>query len=144
MTMESLEDYASKQLELADEALSDARYLLEGNRLKAAANRAYYAMFHAAHAAIFVVAGEKPRTHAGALNLFGRYLIRPGLLDRQRGRDLQDAYDLRQDSDYEVDMSPDEQLIAELVEKAEVFIEVVKALVERGGSVPPPVGTGGG
>ncbi len=46
MTAEPSGDYVREQLRLAEEALSDARYLLEDNRLKAAANRAYYAMFH--------------------------------------------------------------------------------------------------
>ena len=52
MTTESSQDYVNEQFRLADEALSDARYLLNDNRLKAAANRAYYAMFHAAQAAL--------------------------------------------------------------------------------------------
>jgi len=45
MTTESSQEYVNEQFRLADEALSDARYLLNDNRLKAAANRAYYAMF---------------------------------------------------------------------------------------------------
>jgi uncharacterized protein (UPF0332 family) len=45
MTTGPSQEYVQAQLESADEALSDAQYLLEGGRLKAAANRAYYAMF---------------------------------------------------------------------------------------------------
>jgi uncharacterized protein (UPF0332 family) len=45
MTMGPSPEYVRRQLQLADEALDDAEYLLQGNRLKAAANRAYHTMF---------------------------------------------------------------------------------------------------
>lgn len=48
MTTEPSQEFVKRQLQLADEALSDAKYLLQDSRLKAASNRAYYAMFYAA------------------------------------------------------------------------------------------------
>ena len=103
--MEFSPEYVKRQLESADEALSDARYLLDGSRLKAAANRAYYAMFHTVHAALAVANVGRPRTHSGAISLFNRHFVRTNQLDVQFARDLQDAYDLRQRSDYEVFVS---------------------------------------
>ncbi|MCL5959623.1 MAG: HEPN domain-containing protein [Chloroflexi bacterium] len=85
---------------MADEALGDAEYLLQDNRLKAAANRAYYAMFHAVEAAVATSEVKTPKTHGGAINLFGRHFIRTGIMERRFAKDLQDAYDLRQQSDY--------------------------------------------
>lgn len=50
MTTEPSPVYVQRELQSADEALSDAVYLLQAGRLRAAANRAYYAMFHAVQA----------------------------------------------------------------------------------------------
>lgn len=129
MTMEPSPEYVKRQLQSADEALSDARYLLVGSRLKAAANRAYYAMFYAIQAALAVAKVRRPRTHSGAINLFGRYYIRTGKMDRSLAKDLQDAYNLRQQSDYEVLAVIGEEPVRGVVEKAEAFVaEVKKAL----------------
>ncbi|MCI0441201.1 MAG: HEPN domain-containing protein [Chloroflexi bacterium] len=107
--------------------------LIENGRIRGTANRAYYAMFHAALAALDFERVQRPRTHAGVLYLFRQHFASTGRLSGELSDDLQNAYELRQDSDYEGGISPDEQLIAELVEKAEVFIEAVKAFVEQGG-----------
>ena len=71
MPTECSPEYIAKQLAKADEALDDARYLLEGGRLQSVANRAYYAMFYAALAALMKSGGELPRTHGGVENQFG-------------------------------------------------------------------------
>lgn len=42
MIMGPSPEYVKKQLQLADEALSDAKYLLEGGRLKAAAQPSFH------------------------------------------------------------------------------------------------------
>lgn len=76
MTRGSSQEYAREQLRLADEVLSDAGYLLDDNRLRAAANRAYYAMFHATQATLSHVEVSAPKTHAGTINLFGKHIIK--------------------------------------------------------------------
>lgn len=131
MTTESSQEYIRKQLEFAESALSDAEYLIEGSRYRAAANRAYYAMFHAALAAIESVGVERPRTHAGTIYLFGRHLVVAGRLDKATADDFQIAYDLRQMSDYNAYSSIREEQISASVSGARVFLEGVRKLVEK-------------
>ena len=76
MTTGPSPDYTSRQLQLALEALDAARFLLGDGRLKAAVNRAYYVMFHAAHAALGTQAVRLPKTHSGTIDLFNR-TVRP-------------------------------------------------------------------
>jgi uncharacterized protein (UPF0332 family) len=47
MTTEPPHESVTRHVQLADEALGDANYLLNGHRLNAAVNRTYYAMFRA-------------------------------------------------------------------------------------------------
>lgn len=132
MTTEPSPEYVRRQLQLADEALNDAKYLLQGSRLKAAANRAYYAMFHAVMAALADARLRPPRTHSGAISLFGRHHIRTGKMDRQFARDLRDAYNLRQQSDYEIFAEVGDEQVRVTVGRAEAFVTEIKRLFERG------------
>ena len=129
MTAESSQEYIKRQLEFADSALSDAEYLIEGSRYNSAANRAYYAMFHAALAAIESVGVERPRTHADTIFLFGRHLVTSGLLNETFAGDLQNASDLRQLSDYNVYTEVREEQIDASVTKARAFVEGIEALL---------------
>ena len=80
MTDRPSQEYIARQLESADEALDAAELLLENDHLKAAANRAYYAMFYAAMATLMRSGGDLPRTHGGVTNQFGLHYVRTGSL----------------------------------------------------------------
>jgi len=74
----------------ADEALADARTLLESRGLRAAINRAYYAAFYGA-LALFLKAGTDVRTskHAGIIALFNKEFVHAGRIDVEYSRLLQ-------------------------------------------------------
>ncbi|MCH8207188.1 MAG: HEPN domain-containing protein [Chloroflexi bacterium] len=131
MTTGPSQEYVKGQLESADEALSDAKYLLAGDRLKAAANRAYYAMFHAVQAALEFAQLDRPRSHTGAITLFSRRYVRSGRLDRRLARSLQDAYDLRRRSDYDVYAAVGRPEVSDVVQQAEAFLTEVRRLLEQ-------------
>lgn len=127
--MEPSPEYLRIELELADEALSDATFLLEWGRFRAAANRAYYAMFHAATAALDSDAIQRARTHRGAIHLFREHFVRTGRVDEKFARQLQVAYSLRQNSDYEGSVAIEEGHVTEIVLDATDFVEVIKSLI---------------
>lgn len=130
MTTGPSQDYVNEQFRLADEALSDAKYLLNDYRLKAAANRAYYAMFHAAQASLSHTDVRPPKTHAGTINLFGKHIIKTGKVDKRFAKDLQDAYDLRQQTDYQIHAHIGEAEVRDTVERAEAFVAEAKKVVD--------------
>ena len=130
MTTEHSQQYIRKQLQLAEEALDDARYLVQDNRLKAAADRAYYAMFYAIQGALANAGVKRPKTHGGAISLFGKHYISTGKMDKEFAKDLRDAYNLRQQSDYEVFAVVGEEPVKEMVERARAFIYQVRILLQ--------------
>ena len=71
----------------ADTACSSARALLDLGDVDGAANRAYYAMFDAARAALLVsgaqVAPDIGRTHSGLIGAFGKFLVRNGAVPKE-------------------------------------------------------------
>jgi uncharacterized protein (UPF0332 family) len=100
--------------------LKDAKRLYEEKSLRSAADRAYYSMFHAAHAALAHQGVKAPRSH--------RELVSTGVIEREYSRDLTKAHEARQESTYEAYGQIDDQEVADLISGAEGFLARIKRL----------------
>lgn len=79
-----------------DTACSSARALLDLGDVDGAANRAYYAMFDAARAALLASgAPDIGRTHSGLIGAFGNFLVKNGPISKEVGRLLNRAHEIR-------------------------------------------------
>ena len=124
-------EYVHRQLESAEEALSDAEYNLGGRRLRTAGSRAYYAVFHSALAALAAVNAPMPRSHRGTRIQFEEQIIGTGHLDNHFGVILRDAQKLRRESDYEVEVEVSLSHAETAVREAREFVEAVKGLISN-------------
>ena len=78
-----MNDVARALLAKARESLESARADLEAGRLNGASSRAYYAMFHAARAALEargIATGEQ--RHGAVIRRFGLTCVKSGRLER--------------------------------------------------------------
>jgi uncharacterized protein (UPF0332 family) len=107
--------------------MEDAQILLDNERPAAAVARAYYAMFHAA-TAVLSVKGIKRSSHSGILSAFGEYLVKPGLIEKSLHLSLREAFELRQQTDYEPIVDIDSRQARETLEQAVQFIDACKKL----------------
>lgn len=121
----------------ADRACSSARALLDLGDVDGACNRAYYAMFDAARAALLTSgAPVKPdigKTHGGLINAFSNHLVKNGPVSKAMGRLLKRAEEIRLVADYKGD-SVELNDAQEMVEQAETFVSAMRAecmLAER-------------
>lgn len=119
----------------ANRALESARLLLESGDVDGACNRAYYAMFDAARAALMVskapVQPEVARTHSGLIAAFSMHLVKPGLVAIEHGRSLNKVEDLRLIADYKGDpVSVDKAAWA--LEQAVKFVAVIGDMLKPG------------
>jgi uncharacterized protein (UPF0332 family) len=117
-------------IEKAERALSAARVLLSADNTEGACNRAYYAIFDAAHAALLAanvgVAITSIKTHSGLIGAFGKHLVQAGLIDVKHGRSFNQVQRLRQLADYTGDsVSVDDATWA--LDQADAFVAAVKA-----------------
>ncbi len=114
----------------ADTACSSARALLDLGDLDGAANRAYYAMFDAARAALLMsgtpVEPDIGRTHSGLIGAFGNYLVKNGPVSKEVGRLLNRAHEIRLVADYRGD-SVEPADAKEMVEQAKTFVAAMRA-----------------
>ena len=113
----------------AETALASARLLLEAKDSDGAVNRAYYAMFDAAAAAL-QWAGSKipPRTHGGMIASFGRDLVQTGRLPPERGRSLNRIHELRLTADYLAAPVPLDKA-RQAIEEAAAFVAAIRRLL---------------
>ena len=130
MTEGPSREYIARQMESAEEALSGVELLLDNNHLNAVANRAYYAMFYAAMAALMLSRGDLPRTHGGVTNQFGLHYVRTGIIDSEIADKLQDTYELRRKSDYELYAYFAEDEIREAVQNTRAFVSAIRGALD--------------
>ena len=122
---------AQAMLDKARRALDAARSSLAGGETEGACNRAYYAMFYAANAALWA-AGAYPdgavvKTHAGMLSLVAQHLVKTGILGAEHGRALANVQKARLLADYTAD-PPSIADAADALSRAEIFVGVVASL----------------
>lgn len=122
----------------AVQAVASAKLLLDTADADGACNRAYYAVFDAARAALLAAGGYVGKTHKGVLNAFSERLVKNGPLPKEMGRLLKRAETFRTLADYEggmVELSD----AREMVEQAEIFVAAMKAeFMPDGSSVDDP------
>lgn len=118
----------------ASRALASAKLLLDSGDVDGACNRAYYAMFDAARAALLSIQAPVPtevaRTHSGLITAFSLHLVKTGLVAVEHGRSLNKVEDLRLIADYKGDPVTLENA-AWALEQAEKFLAAVHGLVSQ-------------
>ena len=130
MERKILKDIFRRRLELAERFLNTSKTNLEHGDLRSAVDRAYYAMFHAAHAALALKGVEEPKTHKGLMTQFGSEIIKAGHIDKDLARTLWDAYDMRQKGDYDIYADFGEERVKELINRAREFIRAIRGLLK--------------
>lgn len=121
---------AADLLAKADRAIASARLLLDAVDLDGACNRAYYAMFDAARAALASFDDQvlfSVRSHSGLIALFSERLVKTGHLSIEHGRALNKVEELRRIADYRGDML-DPALVRQAIEQAAAFVAAVHQL----------------
>lgn len=122
-------EYVAEELSMARMALSDAEQLVAGSGSdEGVVNRLYYAVFHAAQAALYD-RNVNPSSHSALRNRFGAIMVRDGPISRDHGRLLTTLGDLRQQADYGYE--PFEADVDELLRRPRDFVERVESLVEE-------------
>ncbi len=129
MNNEDVEILVNYRLSEALEALKDADYLIEGGRsAQGIVNRLYYAMFYAGLALLQRI-GRTPSKHSGVISLVDTQYVMTGKIPKELSRAFHRAFELRQNSDYQVATSLSPDTIPDLRKDAEAFVNAVLAIL---------------
>lgn len=115
-------------VEKSHRALEAARRNLDGGDAETAINRAYYAAYYIATAAL-LGAGETPKTHHGMHLRFRRRFT--GKLPSHTNGFLERAHNIRQRADYDALTLFDTRAAADLLNDAERFVAAVETFLQN-------------
>jgi uncharacterized protein (UPF0332 family) len=121
----------------ASRAAASARLLLDAGDVDGACNRAYYAMFDAARAALLWSGSEVSttvaKTHSGLISAFSLHLVKTGKLPVELGKTLNRAAEIRLIADYTGDEVTQDKA-QWVIEQAGLFVEAVQRKIAPLGS----------
>ena len=119
----------NRELAKAKEAFDDILFLQQGGRLSAAANRLYYAVFHAV-SALLIHDGHQVARHNGSHILFSQYYIKTGILPSDFGKLYNNLQTLREKRDYNCFFDVKEEDITAGVTLAQQLIQAIEGLIQ--------------
>ena len=120
-----------KQLHLdkAHACLTDGEQLLGMGSVSAAANRFYYAVFHAIHA-LFVTQGIQSKSHNGTIAQFNQHFVKTGIIEPKFSHFVAVMENMREKADYDViydvtreDLEALRPVAYELIQKIEQLLK---------------------
>lgn len=126
----NVQAFAKYRLERAKEDLADAEFSYNSNRYLNANNRAYYAIFHAIRA---VLALERVdfKKHKDVLAYFNQYYIKTEIFPKIMSKKISQAKEIREDSDYDDEFKPTDEVTKIQIETAKELIKLVEKYINE-------------
>ena len=118
------------ELEKADKIWSQLSVQVQAQLWDMAANRLYYALFHAV-SAMLIHDHHEVGTHRGAVNKFSLYYVKQGIFTKADGRLYSRLQGLREDGDYNCSFDVEQDEVEEKIEPTRMLIEKIKHYITK-------------
>jgi uncharacterized protein (UPF0332 family) len=117
-----------KLIDKSERNIEVAEKLIKDNELEIAVSRLYYAMFYCAEA-LLLSKNLSFSSHKAVIVNFGKEFVKTGIFDEKFHKVLQNAFEDRQEADYEfVEFEKSE--VEEYLNLAKEFLETAKKYLE--------------
>ena len=113
----------------AKEKLDSSKLLLDNGNYKDSIGRSYYAMFSAVRA-ILAIDGVDYSKHAGVIAYFQKEYVKTGKFDKLYSKYLSQAFQIRNQADYEDFYIVSQKEAMKQYEKSDEFVKVVEVYLE--------------
>ncbi len=123
------EDLAKYRLEMSDEHMKSAKALLDIGSYKDSIGRSYFAMFSAVRALLALDAVDFSK-HSGVISYFQKEYIKTGKMEVKYSKSLSQAFQIRNNADYQDFFVVSRKDAEEQLERAEEFLNAVKLLFD--------------
>ncbi len=124
-----MNDISQKELIRAKKALLAAKTLLENQLYEDCVSRAYYAVLHAAKAAL-AIEGVEPQSHHAVRRMFGLHLVKTGKIEKEFARILTAEQEDREIGDYDIHIEIEQDTALKRVRDAEKFVERIEKYLQ--------------
>lgn len=127
--MQSQYEWSQKELIRAKKALLAAKTLLENQLYEDCVSRAYYAVLHAAKAAL-ATKDIEPESHNAVKRMFGLHLIKTGEIEKDFAKILTAEQEDRAIGDYNIYIEIEQDRALKRVRDAEKFVERIEKYLQ--------------
>ena len=124
-----MNELSQKELNRAGKALLAAKTLLENQLYEDCVSRAYYAVLHAAKAAL-VTTGVEPESHSAVRRLFGLHLVKTGKIEKDFAKILTAEQEDREIGDYDIHIEIEQDTALKRVRDAEKFVKRIEKYLQ--------------
>ena len=121
-------DLASFRLKQARDCLQTAEMTIAAGFFKDSANRSYYAIFHAMRAVLALEKFDSKR-HSGIISQFRKNYIKTGVFPAEFSDIIENAFEVRNDSDYLDMYIVSKKQVATQLENAKMLLAAVEEYV---------------
>jgi len=125
-----MHDYSIRRLEKSIDDLETAQINYDAKKYNAAANRAYYSVYHAIRAVLALDDVERKK-HSGNISYFREHYIATDIFDREYSETIKNAETLRNEADYDDMKTTSAEDALDIMEKARGFYCAVKEHIEN-------------
>jgi len=119
-----------KYWDLSSSAFDEMKILFDQGKYRGSVSRGYYAIFYAA-CAILLIKGQEFSSHQAVISSFGRDFVKTGEIDPGFHRIFIDAFEFRQEADYDIDKVVDESYGKVMTEFAHNFREMANEYLKN-------------
>ena len=116
------------ELEKAEKTWMQLDIQMQAGLWDMAANRLYYALFHAV-SALLIHDSHEVGTHRGAVNKFSLYYVKAEIFSKEEGRLYSRLQQLREDGDYNCSIDVEKEEVEEKIEPTRQLIEKIKRYI---------------
>ena len=130
MRYEDIKSLSEIRFEHAEECIAAAKNLAKSQNYKSAANRSYYAVFHAMRA-VLAFDGIDMKHHSGIIAEFRRAYIKTGIFPKEMSDVISSLFDVRTECDYDDYFVISKEETETQIKYAEAFIKNVRAYLDK-------------
>jgi len=116
------------RIECANNSTEDALYLIKGDKLIAAVNRIYYAIFYVL-TALSIKHQFKTSKHQRLIGWFNKTFIKEKVIDEKYSQIVRDAFKKRTVGDYGEFIEFEKEEVLTLFEDMKEFVDVIERLI---------------
>lgn len=128
LTNEERQIIVNLELEKAQKTFEAMELCVREKAFESAANRIYYAAFHAI-SALLIHARFSVKSHRGVMALFGEHFVRTGIFTKSDGTLFSDLVIMRDNADYNCFYEATEEKLNPYIEPTRKLIEKIKQYI---------------
>ena len=117
------------EIEKAKNALDEAKILFDSEKYYGAANRSYYAAFHAM-SALLIYDGYSMKKHSGVISKFRELYIKTGIFETEVSEMIAALFNIRTECDYDTFYVVAKADVEEQIKNAELILELIEKRLE--------------